>query len=222
MRHGDELGVELNAIADRPGERGRQPIVAAGDAVHRRAGGLIGRRELIDERDDRQLLGIGEEEAAQAGGGRPQVGVRPHIVEPLRDRPPREVGGDRRVPALLGQTIAPREIRQTPGQLLPAALRALNDPRAARAVAPHVAEAAAQDARQLQPELAGERPDLVLRLVDHVAAGFGVLALGEAVADRPHAAADAVARLDHRDVGAFVQQIACGGETGKSSAGNEH
>ena len=47
----------------------------------------------------------------------------------------------------------------------------------------------------------------MLRLVDHVAAGFGVLPFGEAVADRPDPAADAVARVEHRHVGAERGEI---------------
>ena len=152
----------------------------------------------------RQLVGIGEEEPAQPGRGRAQLGVGLDLVEPRRDRPPREVGGDRRIPSLLGQACtAWPTLLELLRQPLPAARRvARDDPRPARSVGADVAEAAAQDARQLQPELAGQLADLVLLLVDHVAAGLGVLPLGEAVADRPDPAADAVARVDDGDGGA--------------------
>ena len=64
--------------------------------------------------------------------------------------------------------------------------------------------------------------DLGLLLVDHVAAGFGVLLLDESVAQRPDAAADAVSRFDDGDLGAAGQQIARGGEAGESRAGDEN
>ena len=68
MRHGDELGVQLQPVAERRGERRRR----AG-RCRRRCGtssappGASPRGELIDQREQRQLLGIGEKEPAQAG-----------------------------------------------------------------------------------------------------------------------------------------------------------
>jgi hypothetical protein len=47
--------------------------------------------------------------------------------------------------------------------------------------------------------LAGELTNFVLRIVDHVAAGLGVLTVGEAVAYGPDAPTHAIASLDHRD-----------------------
>ena len=47
----------------------------------------------------------------------------------------------------------------------------------------------------------------MLRLVDHVAADFGVLPFGEPVADGPDPAADAVARVENRHVGAERGEI---------------
>ena len=61
----------------------------------------------------------------------------------------------------------------------------------------------------------------MLRLVDHVAACFGVLSLGEAVANRPDASADAVAGLEDRDVGALGQQVERRRETGQAGAGDD-
>ena len=90
------------------------------------------------------------------------------------------------------------------------------------AVGPRVAEAAGQDARQLQAQLFGERADLVLALVDQIAARFRVLAVGEPVANRPHAAAETAARVDDGDVGAVEHEIVRGGESGQAGAGHEH
>ena len=85
-----------------------------------------------------------------------------------------------------------------------------------------VAEASAEDARQLQAELAGELANLRLILVDHVAAAFGVLPLGEGVADRPHAAADAIARVDDRDLRAGRDEIVRRGEACEARATHQH
>ena len=98
----------------------------------------------------------------------------------------------------------------------------MNDARCTRAVLTHVAETAAQDARQLQPDVVGEAADLLLRLVDQIAARFGVLLFGEPVANRPDASADAVARVDDGDRCAARGEIARGGEACESGARDEH
>ena len=92
----------------------------------------------------------------------------------------------------------------------------------AAGVGPHVAPATAQDPGELQPELVGQPPDLMVRFLNQVAAGFRVLGVGEPVPDRPHAATEAAARFDNRDIGAATHQIAGGREAGKTSARHEH
>ena len=62
----------------------------------------------------------------------------------------------------------------------------------------------------------------MLRLVDHVAAGLGVLAIGEAIADRPHAAAGTLAGLDDGDRRAHGRQVVCRGQAGKAGAYHQH
>jgi hypothetical protein len=62
----------------------------------------------------------------------------------------------------------------------------------------------------------------VLRLVDHVAARFGVLGIGEAVADGQDAPADAIARIDDRDVRAEGNEIARRDEPRKTGARDEN
>ena len=155
---------------------------------------LVG--ELIDQRDQRELVGIGEEEAAQAGRGRAQLVVGLDLIEPRGDRAPGDVARRSASPSAARRGGTGRLTpRSSLGEPFPAARRvARDDLRPAGLIGAHVAEAAAQNPRQLETELAGQLADLVLLLVDEVAAGLGVLALGEAVADRPDAAADAVAR----------------------------
>src|SRR6185295_4118412 len=99
--------------------------------------------------------------------------------------------------------------------LPPAPCAAALDLRPTGGVGPHVAEATAQDARQLQPQLAGQRANLRLLVVDEIAAGLAVLPVGEAVANRPDAAADAVARVDDGDAGAEGDEIARRRQAGK-------
>ena len=103
----------------------------------------------------------------------------------------------------------------------PARCVALHDLRLAGSIGADVPEAAAQDACELQPQVGGELADFVLLLVDHVAAGFGVLPLGKAVADRPHAPANAIARVHDGDLGAQRGEIARGREPREARAGHQ-
>ena len=90
-------------LRDRP----RQRVVTAANpehAIDRRPGarsGLGARRQLIDQRDQRQLLGVGEEEAAQPAQPGFEGVARSLGRQPLRDRLPRERSSDRRVPSPL-------------------------------------------------------------------------------------------------------------------------
>ena len=63
MRHGDHLGAEPHAIAELDGDRRREQIVATFDPVHRADAAAAVGPELIDERDQRQLLGIRQKES---------------------------------------------------------------------------------------------------------------------------------------------------------------
>ena len=65
----------MQAIAERPGERGGERVVAALDAIERARRGRVGRSELIDERNQRELVRIGQKESTQAGRGRAQFRV---------------------------------------------------------------------------------------------------------------------------------------------------
>jgi len=60
--------------------------------------------------------------------------------------------------------------------------------------------------------------NFVVLLVDHVAAGLGVLRFDKPLAGREHASADVVARLDNRHFGAPRRQIARSTQTGEAPA----
>ena len=80
--------VYLSAVPTRPAE---ETIVAAVDPVHlARRRGVVG-RELVDKGNQRQLIRIREEEAADAGGRRAQLGVRLDLVQPAADRSARDI-----------------------------------------------------------------------------------------------------------------------------------
>ena len=110
MRQRDELGVELHARAERRGQGRSDAIVSPFDAVHRASRRRVVRGKLVDERDQRELLGIGEKKSAHPGGGCTQLAIGLHFVEPLRYGSAREVGRHRRVPALLGEPVAAGQI----------------------------------------------------------------------------------------------------------------
>ncbi len=61
-----------------------------------------------------------------------------------------------------------------------------------------------------------------MALVDHVAAGFGMLAVNEAVSARQDAAADAVARLEDGDRRTQGRQVPGGDEAGQTGARHEN
>ncbi len=222
MRHGHQLGRQSQPVTERCGERGGQPVGTALDAVHAARPRTVFFRELIDECEERQLVGIGEKKAAQTASELPQRVVRVGFVQPLGDRSPREIGGDRRVPALLNEVVGRDQVGEAARQTVPAAGgRAAREARSSRSILPHVPPAVAQDARQGEAQLLAEGADLALGFVDQVAAGFRVLSLDEAVADGPHAAADALARVNHRDGGAERGQIARRGQPGEPGADDE-
>ena len=148
-----------------------ETVVAAVDAVRLPSAGRLARRELIDEREERQLLGIGEKEPAQAARRFAQLGVGLDLVEPLRHGPPGQIGGDRRIPPLLGEAVRSGQVLEGVRQPVPAAgRRPAHDAGLAGGIGPRVAEAAAQDPRELQPQLFRELLNLVLPLVNQIAA----------------------------------------------------
>ena len=100
---------------------------------------------------------------------------------------------------------------------IPSAKRtAFHHARTSPGVGTHVPEPAAQDADQLQIERRDELADCGLRVVDHVAAGFGMLTVGEPFMDRQHSSADAVTRVDDRHVRAHRRQFVRGGESSQA------
>ena len=82
-------------------------------------------------------------------------------------------------------------------------------------------EAAAEDPRLVEVELGGELTDLLLVVVDQIAARFRVHA-AEAVAQSPYATADAVARLDDDDTAAASLELARGGEPREPGANDQY
>jgi hypothetical protein len=71
-------------------------------------------------------------------------------------------------------------------------------------------------------QLLAQVADFVLRLIDHVAAGFGVMALGEAVPDGPDAAAHPVAGVDDGYRRPGRREVVGCGEAGEAGACDEH
>jgi hypothetical protein len=222
VRYGDKLGAQADPVAEERGEGGREPIVSALDAVHPAARGIIA-RELIDERQQRELVWIREEEAPQGSRGRPQLGVRIRLVEPLRHGSAGDVGGDGRIPAPLRQHGAlDQRGEHSRHPIPPSCAGAAHDAGTVVRVWQGVAPAVAEDAGELQPEILGQAPDLALGLVDHVAAGLRVLRLRETIARGQDAAADPVSRVDHGHGGAERREIARCREAGQPGAGHQH
>ena len=91
-------GLRAAGAAQALGDRRRQPIVAAGDAEDAAVPGGPAFGELLDERQQRQVLRIGEEEPAETADARAQRRRRLHAVEPLRHRLAAQLRRDRRCP----------------------------------------------------------------------------------------------------------------------------
>jgi hypothetical protein len=215
--------VQVQAWPERRRQRCGQAIVAARDAIHGERRGRVGLRELIHERDQRQLIGVGEEESSQPGRRRPQIVVGAHLIEPRGHGASSDVGCDRRVPAPLGAFVWRRDIAERIRQPVPPALgAAAYDSWLSALVGPYVPETTAQDSRQREAALGRQIANLVLLLVDHVAAGFRVLVLDEAFADRPDASADTIAAVDHRHGRAERRQIVRRREPREPRASDKH
>ena len=89
------------------------------------------------------------------------------------------------------------------------------------AIVPDVGEAPAENPGQLQLVFGDEAADFLVPVVDQVAAGFGVLAVGKAVADGPDAAADAVARVEDGDMCAEIEEIVRRGQASQPGPGDD-
>ncbi len=96
------------------------------------------------------------------------------------------------------------------------------NPDASSRVWSRVAPVAPKHAHQPQADLSRQTPKLEVRLIDHVAAGFRVLRLGETLPHRPGAPAHAVPSLDHPDIGTHAGQIVCRGQPGESRARHQY
>jgi hypothetical protein len=177
------------------------------------------RRELIDERYQREILRIGEEEPAKPAhpGAEPLVDIlRGH---PSGDRLLRERRGDGGVPAPASQVVVLDFPRQPPCGILEGSAFAAE--RAAALIVRAVeSPAAAQDPHGGQAEIRGEVPDVLLLSLDEVPASLRVLSAGEPVPSRHDAPAHAIARLHDRHLGAVRLQIARRDEA--CEAGSKH
>ena len=67
--------------------------------------GFRGRCELIDEREQRQVLGIRQEEASQCAEPRFEPGVRLLRLQPTGDGTPGNRPGNGRIPPLVGELV---------------------------------------------------------------------------------------------------------------------
>jgi hypothetical protein len=83
LRDAFDHGVQENSASQLFRDGRREPIVALGDPIHARFPGCLARRELVDQRDQRQVLGIGEEESSQAPHCGGKTRVRPYSREPF-------------------------------------------------------------------------------------------------------------------------------------------
>jgi len=85
MRDGDQFGPKPEALAERSRQGGRDCIVSFTYPERARWNRLLSTGKLIDEREERQFVGIRQEKPAQAIHGQPELRVRMMLVEPPED-----------------------------------------------------------------------------------------------------------------------------------------
>ena len=98
------------------------PLAGPGRAAASSDSGAYLDREILGHIRIRQLIGIGQKEPAQSSCDCSEFLVGAHLVEPLGDRPASEVGGDWRIPPLLGESIGSDRIAEAFGQPIPGAV----------------------------------------------------------------------------------------------------
>src|SRR6185295_18419735 len=148
--------------------------------------------ELLEHGQHREILGIGEKEAAEAAHAGPHAQRRLDLVEVRGHRAAAVTLAHGAVPALLGQLEIAHHRREPPAELLEAAQAGVDAAAAARVGAVE-AEAVAQDTDGPQAQRARERKHVFLLALNQIRAGLGVLTRSKRAAERPHAAADAIA-----------------------------
>ncbi len=177
--------------------------------------------EEIDQREQREIFGIGEKEAAQAAEPLGEPWRRVRALEPFGDRLFGETPDDRALPAPLIALIRAHQIVEGRVEGAEDAADRLTHEPAAR-VRAVVTESVTDDRRQGQSSAVGEFEQRALRSLDQIRAGLGVLTRPPAVANRPDASAHAVAGFEHRHGRAAGLEVACGRETRKPGAGDHH
>jgi hypothetical protein len=79
----------------------------------------------------------------------------------------------------------------------------------------------AQDAHGLQPKVVREPADVLLLSLNQIRSGLRMLTADKSLAQRPHAAAHAIPRLDHRRRRTSRFELARGAESGKAGTGDD-
>src|SRR5262249_26595482 len=96
--------VEMQRVSQLGGHGLWQAIIAPFDAPLRFRTGRFG-GELFDQHEQREVFGIGKEEAAEAAYYRAHVPIGVDFIEPLRDGSLGDASDDRAFPLLLGPPI---------------------------------------------------------------------------------------------------------------------
>ena len=192
-----------------------QAIVPAGDPEDTPVTRRPRFGELLDQRQERQVLGIGEKEPPEAAHGRLERRGHALLLEPLFNGGPGQPRGDGAVPALFRELEVLNVRLQQRLDRRPEARTQLNAPPAAD-VGSVEAEAVTKNAHRREAELPRERQHVLLLFLDEIRAAFRVLAAGERIADGPHAPSHAVARFNDGDLGAAQFERPCRRQTGQS------
>jgi hypothetical protein len=164
---------EENSALRRTQQRVHQAIVSALDTKELRLRGRAALRNLLDDRQNRDLVWIGQKEGPECLRHRMHLGRRIRLAHPVaqRDR--------RKFPNSIRRGVAPRECvaAQERGKAVVQRLpwRRATDVIGAARIAESMRKPAAQNPHERQVELAAQIDDFLLVAVDELAAQLAML-----------------------------------------------
>ena len=172
--------------------------------------------ELLDQRQKRQLGGIGQKEASQSNKHPTKGCIYPNRLHPLRYRDGCQVFGDSPIPSLLGDLIGLQQRLQFVCECLP-------DPGAV-GEGLHLAlysrsdkgKTCVQYGRKIQTEPANQTLHFLVLCINKISTRLRMLTFSKLLSDREDAAAHAIVRLQDRNAGSIPAQFNRRGQSGQS------
>src|SRR5919106_1829777 len=142
------------------------------------------------------------------------------VIQPSGNRVPGDRGGNRSIPLFTADFVGANQRLECLPRLPPPTRSGSHTP-APVVAEPIMREATAKNPRLTQAEFPREPPDLLLFVVDQIAARL-CMHVSEAVAHRPYTTAEALAGLKHDDAPATPLKLAGSCEPREPGANDQH